>query len=240
MLDFKITLRCADAIEFLQSLKKNSVDMVLTDPPYWTLDKHRNVGTTTRLGGNANKAKQTGWFKTINQEYMMQMLDEIYRVLKPNCHAYVMSDGQTLRHILNHADNSKTPFKNYKPIVWDKVNQGMGYHYRCRHEFFVMLDKGKNRRLNSLSVPDVWAVPMIKGGYSTEKPVSLMEIPILNSTEPLELVVDPFMGGGSVAMACAKNCRNFLGCDVSMEAVELTRNRLVADYRKHVVGSLGV
>lgn len=221
------TIHHADSLAVLEQMPQQTFDCIITDPPYWTLDKWRNMGTTTRLGGNVDADKQSGWFKTIDPQDLWEVVFQIRRLLKMNCHAYVMSDGQALRELLGYA--IEAGFTNYKPIVWDKVNQGMGYHYRCRHEFFVMLDNGKNRKLNSLSTPDIWEVPMIRGGYPTEKPVELMEIPISHSTAPGEVVFDPFMGGGSVLIAARRLGRKAVGVDISEEACELAAKRIQAE-----------
>lgn len=209
---------------FLEALPDESVDLVFTDPPYWTLNKWRNVGTTTRLGGNSDKDKQKGWFETIDSEGLWHLICEIYRVLKNDRHAFIMSDGQTLKWILGYVE--KAGFNYYKPLVWDKVSLGMGYHFRNQHEFIVMLDKGKNRKPKNLSLPDIFRVPMIKNGYPTEKPVELISIFIEQFTEEGELVVDPFFGSGAVPLACINLNRNFQGSDISDEAHKHTKQRL--------------
>jgi site-specific DNA-methyltransferase (adenine-specific) len=215
-----------EIFNIVEQIPDNSIDLIVTDPAYWTLDRWRNVGTTTRLGGNRDKNKQSGWFETIDEEDLWILMGECYRILKPNCHCYIMSDGQVLKWILGYAEEAG--FSNYKPIVWDKVNQGMGYHYRCRHEYFVMLDKGKNRKLTNLSTPDIWAIPMIRGGYPTEKPVELMEIPIIHSSSENEIVLDMFCGSGSTLVAAKKNNRRYIGIDNNPLAVDTAIKRLIS------------
>lgn len=219
-----IDLYKKDAFAFLETLPNESVDLVFTDPPYWTLNKWRNVGTTTRLGGNSDKDKQTGWFETIDSEELRQLICEIYRVLKKDRHAFIMCDGQTLKWILGYVEEAG--FDYYKPLIWDKVSLGMGYHFRSRHEFIVMLDKGKNRKPKNLSLPDIFTVPMVKGGYPTQKPLGLISTFIEQFTEENELVVDPFFGSGTVPLACQDFNRNFQGSDISDEAHKYTNERL--------------
>ena len=211
-----IDLHKQDATAFLNTLPTCSADMVFTDPPYWTLNKWRNVGTTTRLGGNGNKEKQTGWFETIDSEDLWIVMTEIYRVLKFDRHAFIMCDGQTLKWVLGYAEEAG--FSYYKPLVWDKVSLGMGYHFRNRHEFIVMLDKGKNQKPKNLSLPDIFTVPMVKGGYPTQKPLALIDIFVEQFTEEGELVVDPFFGSGTVAVSCSNKKRLFKGSDISEDA----------------------
>jgi site-specific DNA-methyltransferase (adenine-specific) len=69
-------------------------------------------------------------------------------------------------------------------------------------------------------------VPRIRGGYPAEKPVEVAEVLIGQSTEPAQMVVDPFMGSGSVGVAAVKLGRRFLGNDLNPEAVQIAARRL--------------
>jgi site-specific DNA-methyltransferase (adenine-specific) len=211
-----------DFQDLLADMPDNSVDLIFTDPAYWTLNKWRNVGTTTRLGGhrNADKQDETKWFQTIDDAELFTLLCESYRVLKKDRHAFIMCDGQTLKNVLGYVEEAG--FNYYKPLVWDKVNQGMGYHFRCRHEFIVMLDKGKNRKPKNLSLPDIITIPMIRGGYPTEKPVELPELFVEQFTNKGETVIDPFCGSGSTLVAARRRGCQFIGGDISEDAVKLS------------------
>ena len=116
-------------------------------------------------------------------------------------------------------------FRFWKPLVWDKRTIGMGYHYRARYEFILFFEKGK-RRLNDLGVADIISVPRIRGGYPAEKPPEVAEVLIRQSSEAGEVVVDPFMGSGSVGVAAARLGRRFLGNDLNPEAVRIAAQRL--------------
>ncbi len=219
-----ITIIQGNTLELIKEIKNESVDLIFTDPPYWTLNKWRNVGTTTRLGGNRDKDKQEGWFETIDEEDLFRFMCECCRILKPDRHACIMCDGQTLKWVLGYAEESG--FDYCKPIVWDKVYQGMGYHFRSRHEFIVVLDKGKNRKPKNFSLPDIVTIPMIRGGYPTEKPVELAKFFIEQYTDIDEYVFDGFIGAGSTMIAAKEMSRKAIGIDVSDEAIRLTENRL--------------
>jgi site-specific DNA-methyltransferase (adenine-specific) len=102
----------------------------------------------------------------------------------------------------------------------------MGYHYRARYECILFFEKGK-RKLNDLGIADVIAFPRIRNGYPAEKPPQVSEVLIGQSTQPGELVIDPFMGSGSAGVAAVGLGRNFLGNDLCDEAVDITRRRLL-------------
>lgn len=72
-------------------------------------------------------------------------------------------------------------FRFCKPLIWDKVTMGMGYHYRARYEMILFFEKGK-RKLNDLGVPDVLQARRIHRGHPTEKPVEISEVLVRQST----------------------------------------------------------
>ena len=83
-----------DAVEWLSSLDSESVDLLITDPPYESLEKHRKVGTTTRL--KVSKSSSNTWFEIFPNSRFESLLVEIYRVLKKNTHFYLFCDQETM------------------------------------------------------------------------------------------------------------------------------------------------
>ena len=214
-------LSTLDAVEWLRKLRSESTDLVITDPAYESLEKHRAVGTTTRL--KHSKASSNDWFKIFPNARFGELFREIYRVLRRDRHFYLLCDAETMFVAKPAAEQAG--FKFWKPLVWDKVTIGMGYHYRARYELILFFEKGK-RRLNDLGVADIITVPRIRGGYPAEKPPEVAEVLIRQSCEPGDLVIDPFMGSGSVGVAAARLGRRFAGNDVNPEAVKIASQRL--------------
>lgn len=212
-----------DAVAWLRRLGDASVDLVITDPPYESLEKHRRVGTTTRL--RRSKASSNDWFSIFPNARFAELFAEVYRVLRRNSHFYLFCDQETAFYAKPVGE--RAGFRFWKPIIWDKRTIGMGYHYRARYEMILFFEKGK-RRLNDLSIPDIVEAPRVHGGYPAEKPVSVARILVGQSSVPGELVADPFMGSGSTGVAAVTQGRPFLGNDLSREAVKVTRERLLA------------
>jgi site-specific DNA-methyltransferase (adenine-specific) len=216
-------LQQSDAVAFLRTLPPESVDVLITDPAYESLEKHRAVGTTTRL--KMSNGSSNPWFTVFPNARFGELFAEVYRVLKRDTHFYLMCDPETAFIAKPLAEQAG--FKFWKPLVWDKCSIGMGYHYRARYEFVLFFEKGK-RRLADLGIADVLEVPRIRGGYPAEKPSALFEILLGQSSSEGDLVVDPFMGSGSVGVAALKLARRFVGNDVSEESLKLARQRLAA------------
>ncbi len=206
---------------WLRTLSDASVDLLITDPPYESLEKHRAVGTTTRL--KHSKASSNDWFQIFPNARFEELFREVHRVLKKNRHFYLFCDATTMFVAKPIAE--EVGFKFWKPLVWDKRKIGMGYHYRSRHEFVLFFEKGK-RRLNNLGQPDIIEAARVIAGYPTEKPAAVSRVLIEQSTQPGELVLDPFMGSASVGEAALSTERSFLGNDINPKSLSIASERL--------------
>jgi site-specific DNA-methyltransferase (adenine-specific) len=222
----------ADAVEWLRGIPSGSLDLVVTDPAYESLEKHRAVGTTTRL--KHSKASSNDWFTVFPNARFGDLFREVHRVLRDDTHFYLFCDQETA--FVAKPEGEKAGFKFWKPLVWDKERIGMGYHYRSRYELILFFEKGK-RRLRDLGIADVIREPRIHRGYPTEKPVAVNRLLIEQSSEVGELVVDPFMGTASAGLAALEVGRRFAGCDVSDKAMAIAGERLAASGRPGRAGA---
>ena len=234
------TLAQQDCVAWLQTLPDESVDLVVTDYAYESLEKHRATGTTTRL--KVSEGSSNEWFEIFRNVRVPGLLTELFRVMKRDSHLYMISDQETMIDVVRPMGRA-AGFVFWKSIAWvkvkgkateidleadltaDQVKIGMGYHWRNSKEEISFLEKGK-RKLNHLGWPDVLPAPRVDGEYPTEKPVSLLSKLIENSSSPGELVIDPFMGSGSCGEAALRLGRNFAGCDVSDRALQTAHARL--------------
>lgn len=196
-----------DAVEFLKRQRFESIDLIVTDPAYESLEKHRSIGTTTRLTNE--------WFDIFPNSRYPEFFQECYLRLKKNAHMYILCDEETLFVIKPIAE--ACGFKFWKSIIWDKESMGMGYHWRNQTERVAFFEKGK-RKLNNLSMPDILRHKRIKGGYPTEKPKGLYADLISNSSNPGEVVADPFFGSGNGLIAAVELDRHAIGSDISDKA----------------------
>ena len=233
------------ALEGLRELPDSSVDLILTDPPYNTLEKHREVGTTTRLTKSSSSSNE--WFPTVDFDYLHDAFVECFRVLKKPGHLYVMCDEET-GDILK-PDLKSIGFEQRKSLIWEKVGKlekvscpncgahvtekhrpgtpGMSYPWRSCYEMILFFQKGQRPAAEDRSQRNVLRVPWIKrqGAYPTEKPIEILERIIAQASHEGDLVLDPFAGSGSCGEAAFNLRRSFLGFDVKDEAVEYFEQR---------------
>ena len=217
----------------LRQLSDNSIDCLVTDPPY----KIVSGGCTKPLGGvlgsvtsgilnrNINNVK-TGSLFDYNSLSFAEWMPEVYRVLKPKSHAYIFISGRRLNELTNEA--LKTGFIWQNLLVWKKQNATPNKWYMNQCEFILMLRKGGAKNINDMGSTTCleFLNPTGNKTHPTEKPVDLLKHLILNSTKENETVLDPFMGTGNTGIACIDTNRNFIGFEIDTKFFKFAENRL--------------
>lgn len=233
----------SDAIEWLKTLPDASVDLICTDPAYDELTRHRKVGTTTRLtggkGAKGSESVEDGFFQTVPDSYYWPLCEQFRRVLKPHGALVHFGGWYTTGHVLVPAlkfagfpARGKGTETYQRLACWDKMTLGMGWGLRRGAEWVLIQHVGRHKRKwkdnpdYDRSMCDVLREKAIRNGYPTEKPVDVMRALIRQFSHPGDLVIDPFLGSGSVAVAARAEHRNFAGCDIDQGAVEHALARL--------------
>ncbi len=217
-----------DVISFLEKLPYNSVDLIVTDPAYSGMNNRLQLGKGRIVGKYSDKGKENGkWFGEFqdSEENYSKFLTLCQRVLKKSTgHIYIMFDSYSLLSLGNIV-RSYFDVKNL--ITWDKVNIGMGHYFRRRHEYIIFATNENTRKIKNRTFPDVWRFKRIHNSeYPTQKPVEVFQAMINASAEKNFTVCDPFLGSASSAIAAIKNNCNFIGCDISDKAVEISTSRI--------------
>lgn len=215
----------SDAFALLAGLPDASVDLVITDPPYASLELHRARGTTTRLTSD--------WFATVPNERLPELFAQVARVLKPDRHFYLFCDEPTAdviklqqeigaERLPNGARRCACGLTYWKEIIWAKttldgakIRGGTGYHYRAACERVLFFEKGK-RALADLGVPDVLLAPRSQVAGPAVKPEAIVRTLVTQSSAPGELVLDPFCGSGVVGVQARAEGRRFLLSDLDL------------------------
>jgi site-specific DNA-methyltransferase (adenine-specific) len=246
--DRQSQLFCAAQEAFLPTLSEASVDCIWTDPPYFL----SNDGTTC-VAGRRQAVNKGSWDRSqglaVDHQYNLSWLRECQRVLKPagtiwisgTFHVY-LSVGMALQEL---------GFRILNDIIWEKPNPPPNLGCRCfthatelllwatkaakgsrhRHVFnYGAMKKANDNR----QMKNVWRLTApgkdekLAGRHPTQKPLALIERCLQASTNSGDLVVDPFSGSGSSAVASLRLHRRFNGCEIDPEYARLAARRLQA------------
>lgn len=231
---------CIDVLEGLRKLPSNSVDLIITSPPY------NKAGLNGKLkGANWNKTIDYGGDINIDnkpedeyQEWMIKVLNECHRVLKKDGSLFFNHKNRIIRgkgEISTPMDFIRhSPFKVRQEIIWEHSGSANvePSRYVPSFEKIYWLTKSKKvgfkRNKDSIFKRDVWRITQKK---NTEHPAPFpIEIPdnIIPSVSQGKriTVLDPFMGSGTVAVSAIKNNCDFIGFELFQEYVDMANNRI--------------
>ena len=217
-----------DCISVMKSMPDNSIDLIVTDPPYPVTKK----GSGGNMGGMmVTQQTKSGKIFTHNDISVSNYAPEFYRLLRDGSHCYVMTNHINLIEMLNTFTD--VGFHFIKSLVWDKQNKISGRFYMSQFEYILFFRKGKGVAINNCGTSDILYVPNIKTKgedgeniHDTEKPVRLMEILIENSSKTGGTVLDPFMGGGSTGIASVNLNRDFIGIELDKKYFDTAKCRI--------------
>lgn len=235
-MDKRIKTINGNALNELGKLKSGSIDLIVTDPPY---NLGKNYGNNNDSLGKAEYIEFTkAWIK------------EAVRILKPNGSLYIFMGVRFISHLyLILEEDFNLKFNSW--IVWN-YTQGMGKTkgFSPRHEDILFFNKSNTFTFNNdvVKVPqmyyrqrnnmrganpgDVWKFSHIhysnpnRQNHPTQKPEGLIERIILASSNPKEIVLDPFSGSGTTQRVCQQLDRECIGIELNLEYVEMTNARL--------------
>lgn len=223
-----INLYNEDCLSVMANIGDEGIDLIATDPPY----KITARGCSGNSGGMFKDAlSKKGKIFEHNDIDCSSYAPVFYRILKNGGHCYVMCNHKNLIHMLNTFTDAGFYF--VKSLIWDKQNKIMGQYYMSQFEYILFFRKGRGVKINHCGTSDILSIPNKKlkdknngNLHDTEKPVDLMEILILNSSNENDVVLDPFMGIGSTGIACAKNNRNFIGIEIDKKYYDISKERI--------------
>jgi site-specific DNA-methyltransferase (adenine-specific) len=235
-----------DCLDILAQIPESSVDLIFADPPYFL----SNGGMTCHAGKMVSVHKGD-WDKSkgpdANHEFNRAWLAASQRVLKPNGSIWVSGTAHVI-HSVGFA-MQQLGFKLLNDISWVKPNPppNLSCRYfthatetiiwaaknaKSRHTFHYKHMKEINRGKQMKSVweikpPETWEKRF--GKHPTQKPVALLERILLASSNEGDLVLDPFLGGGTTLLTAFRLRRQAVGCDLSAEFLTLAIRRLCSN-----------
>lgn len=204
----------SDCLKVMKNIPDNSVDLIVTDPPYRCIS-----GGKPHLKNQPSGmlSKNDGKIFTFNEIEPIEYFPEFYRILKGNTHFYIMTNTINIQTFLEAA--AKVGFKLHNILIWKKNNATPNRWYMKNCEYILFFRKGKAKAINNPGTKQVMEVDNIIGNktHPTEKPIQLMQILIENSSKEGDTILDPFMGSGATGIACTNTNRDFIGIEIDEE-----------------------
>lgn len=216
-------------MEYMRTLQDESIDLIVTDPPYPTTSRGHAGNSGGMLQKEINKKGKVFEHNNID---CTEYAPEFYRVLKDGSHCYVMTNHINLIKMLNVFTDCGFHF--IKSLIWNKGNKIMGQYYMSQFEYILFFRKGYGKKINNCGTADILSVPNKKTKdangkniHDTEKPVELMKILIENSTQKGDIVLDPFVGVGATALACIESERDYIGIELDENYYNIANERVL-------------
>ncbi len=210
-------------LEILKEFPSDSVDLIYLDPPFFTQQNWTK-------NGNSFSDKFKNMEEYIN--FMSLRLKEMYRILKQSGTIYLHCDYHASHYLRVESDKI---FNKYQTtIIWKKSTYIFGERgtkiFPENSDYIIVYTKTDNYKYNIKDeiTTNIWSDinRLTKSEYPTQKPEKLLERIILASSNPKDIVLDPFCGSGTTCVVAKKLGRNFIGIDNSEDAVKLSEQRL--------------
>ena len=246
-------IMCGDSIKLMKKVPSDYIDLIITDPPF-AIDFKSNHATYNRKDSNVLK----GYNEILVEDYEQFTLDWLKgatRILKDSGSMYIFSGWNNLKHILNAIDECNLILVNH--LIW-KYQFGVvtkrkyvTSHYHClyvckndklrkfypysRHKQDEKTSEGKSAHYADKE--DVWYINREYWKNSkktpTKLPAEIIKKILLYSSDKKDLVFDPFLGSGQVAVVSKMMKRNYLGFEIVPEYYEFINERL--DTGKYII-----
>lgn len=171
------------------------------------------------------------WDAQFSLEKLESFVGEFYRVLKKGGTAIIFFDLWKISDLKGMYDSAK--FKQVRFIEWIKTNpqprnSNVNYLTNCR-EIALLAVKGGKPTFNSKYDNGIYQYPLYSGRdrfHPTQKSLPLFEELIRKHSNEGDVILDPFSGSGTTAVAAAKTSRNFIGCEIDKSFFEKSVERI--------------
>ena len=230
----KVTLYQGDAMSILQTLPDGVMDAVVTDPPY----SSGGVSLSARQSDPAQKYQQSGTKKVYPPmlgdgkdqrsftAWAALWLSECWRMSKDGSPLLVFTDWRQLPSLTDALQAAGWFWQGI--VVWNKRSSRPQIgKFRQQAEYVLFASKGRFIPTSRACLPGIYDYPVIAGQkvHLTSKPVPLLK-DLLAVTREKGTILDPFIGGGTTALAALETGRNCIGIELSKEYVALATERI--------------
>ena len=232
------SISITDCLEGMSELDDNSIDCIVTSPPYNKKGLLGKVALGNQIWGKFNIDYNSYGDDMPEEDYqawMVALLNECYRVIKPDGSIFFNHKPRRYKNraylptdFIQHSDANI-----YQLIVWDRRNSPNIRNdvlVPCtEHIYWLCKDKPKTFRnaLDSSYIGEVWVIPPERQKkHPAPFPEQLVRNCILLTTEENDTILDPFMGSGTTALVSQSLNRRWLGFEIDEKYAKIAEDRL--------------
>jgi len=230
---------CGDCIDVMRAIPDNSIDLVVTSPPYNLKNSTGNGMKDGRGGKWANAALQKGYSNHEDcmphdkyVKWQRQCLEEMMRLLKDTGAIFYNHKRRVQDGLLQDRQDIVNGFPVRQILIWKRkggINFNRGYFLPTYEVIYLIAKKKFTLVPKANAVGDVWEFMQdMKNPHPAAFPVEPIER-IISSTSA-DVILDPFMGSGTTAVVAKKLGRKYIGIDLSPEYCEMAENRIKHGY----------
>ena len=233
--DFIDKFICGDAIDVMNQIPCESVDLIVTSPPYNLKNSTGNGMKDGRGGKWANATLIDGYSHHDDNmphekyvKWQRDCLSEMLRIIPKDGAIFYNHKWRVQGGLLQDRQDIVSGFPVRQIIIWERrggINFNPGY-FLPTYEVIYLIAKPKFKLVKKANAcGDVWRFSQEnKNKHPAPFPVDLIER-IISSTDS-KVILDPFMGSGTTAVAVKNFNRNFIGIDISPEYCKMAQERL--------------
>jgi len=230
-------LYCGDCLKIMNFFKDESIDLIVTSPPYnkeyWSRNRNPNNGFKTKSRridyGVFNDTMQPKEY----EKWQINILNECIRIIKNDGsifynHTDILREHQTIHPLFIY----KFPLKQI--IIWNRKNSPKldKSYFVPINEWIFWIQKTKQSRTKfnrkqSFFKTNIWEISPDKNNlHPAPFPIEIPKNCILSTTDKNDIVFDPFTGSGTTLVAAEKLNRRWIGIELNPEYCEITKQRL--------------
>ena len=218
-------LICGNCYDELKNIPDNSVDLVVTDPPYEIIGLHG-------AGIIKNRPYLRQMMKSdLGSGINIDLLDELSRIMK-HIYIYIWCNKEQIYDYLTYFVKEKGC--NFEMFIWNKTNVPPftnGHYLKDKEYCLLFWEQGCKIQGSYETMATVYRTTInskdkLYYKHPTIKPLNIIENFVKNSSREGDTVLDCFMGSGTTGVACRNLNRDFIGIEINPEYYEIRKNRI--------------
>lgn len=224
------TIQLGDCYELIKDIPDNSIDLVLTDPPY-EISKGGMTGIFKTRDKIGHKYYDAIMDKKLDKGIDLKILDEYIRILK-KINIYIWCNKDQIYNYMNYFVKERKC--NFEIIIWGKNDPTpftCGHYLKDKEYCLLFWEKGAYLKGNYETMRTIYMSNKNKDdgkkyGHPTIKPLNIIKNLLSNSCESGGIVLDTFCGSGTTCVACKETGRRYIGMEIDPEYHKIAVDRL--------------